>query len=356
MLKHLNLTYFGLQVYNHILSLFGLMPFHLSKTGQFKKLKWQRLKASIALLAYYLILFSVDHINLGNEMSLKNFMVFNIMPKITVIFLTLAMTATYICTHVFAKQRKTVLKSFKQIYEVLNSICHQNDIFRLDYSTVATVGSLLIMFNVYTWYIMLMIMFVRNDLQPSLVSLVLLAFPVFVNATFQMEYTIMMANLRNLFNRLNNILIGMQAYSFESAKYPSNERTFQEHVTIVTDQHKKLTEAAEKLNSMYSLQISLNISVLFGAILCDSYISVFLFLSTTFNRRLVTIVHAVPGLVLHCLMLLSFVEVAWRACKAVSTKCSPLFSDISINVIRQFINSGATEKKYTGFRKMSHET
>lgn len=301
-------------VYNLAITLLGLAPLLVLKNGKLKVLKWQHIQASILLTAYYIsVYFVFQNGDNSYELPIKNSLVAKIIPTATAVLQIAAMTVTFISTHVFAKQRKQVLKSLAEIHQQYYSK------LKLNYSYLPIIGIVLLLDNVFWGYSI--ISGVLTTGSNKMIRFLVIYLPKLVITVFAIDYTIMMSTLQSFFSKINEAVFTMQMRSLKSNIYPKNDREFQKYVTKITDQHKTLTKTGKTLNVIYSFQLLLSIALLYGLILVDTYAGVYLFLSVGIKTGKDFLGFMLTAIMLffHTFLLLSLVEISSKVWNEVSS-------------------------------------
>lgn len=295
-------------------AIFGLRAVQRTKDGDFKISLFQRILATIWVALFIADVLLSQEEDLKLDLNIKNTLIAHVLPKITGTIATLSLLFTYILTHAFAQERK------RRVEEVMK-LCPHLDMKSVNASRAGTnyiiaVGLLQSAYGGYWFYTVLQY---TTELSSSYLPLLVVTLPKFVAACFFVDYVTATAVLIQQFKMLNGQLKEMRVQSLKTKHYPTNERSFQEKILKIVDQHYAFCKIGARMNDLYSFQLLLNISVAYSSIVTSAYIGLWsLIFSLTENTSLRMVVISGMYLMFNVLTLLVVVKITTQLYKEVS--------------------------------------
>lgn len=205
------------------------------------------------------------------ELSLKNSLVAEVLPRFFVLILGLNTVTSLVLTHVFANERKRILE------DVLCIDKH----YELGRFTIQSEGTFFAYLLALTQllYESHLDVVVQHMKDITVYDIVGLALPKVVGAMFMMEYISTVAFIKQRYVRINRKLRDFLDDSMKSRQYPTDEKKFQKEIMDITYDHQYFSKAVLKMSTIYSVQLLLNVAHIYANIFVNSYVALYSMLS-----------------------------------------------------------------------------
>lgn len=267
--KGMSLSQILVNVFDFMRAIFGLRVVVGTKNGKVKVPILQRVLALVWCGLFAFSLFSSEKPDSPKSpvnVDLKNSLIVSILPKINEIASMLAFACTYILTQGFANKRKLIVEEIMQMYPTL-SRKHVNR-HPKGTNVVIAVGLIQTVYTLY-WHC------TKGKLSNSIYAFIRTTVPKLVSACFLVDYVSGVVIVLQEYVIINEELKDMRKRSLDSRVYPKDERVFQRRIMELAERHKILKKIGLQMNEIYSIQLLLNLSVIYAFIVNSSYIGLY---------------------------------------------------------------------------------
>lgn len=254
-----------------------------------------------------------DKIEYTAELHIKNSLLVRVMPHFISISLCVSMILTLLFTHIFADARRKLIEEVRCLDPTLdprNRSLHGNGA-----NMLAVVGIIQLLYISF-WFL------ITGPLKyykvATMYERVVGVVPRLISTFFLLDYFSAVAILIQQFFKNNKSLEVLRRKSLHATQYPRDERLFQQKIMDIADRHRKLCKITKRTNKIYTLQLLVNIALVYAFILAKTYIGIYTILSSVepemkIKIGFVNFVHVVVNIA----TLLLLVEITSRLCQEV---------------------------------------
>lgn len=314
MKRKVNAARLIISIFYFMRRVFGFQVMNTQKNGKVTVPISQRILALIWFALYIMSLTMAETNEFFTEMQIKNSMLIRVIPQFISVMRFVSMVLTLVSTHFFATERASLVETVKSIDSTLNP--GVINLHPKGGNLVAIVG-IIQLFCLGFWYLLIgPLNYYRNiTIFDGIVGLL----PKIILSFFFMDYFTAIAILLQQFIRINSMLEEIKRRSFLAQNFPTNERWFQQQVLNIADCHKNMSKIVKRSNKVYTLQLLVNVAVLYAFILCKTHITIYTIFSSIQSETIIKIAAGnCVHLILNAFTLLLMVEITSRLSQEVS--------------------------------------
>lgn len=295
-------------------ALFGLYVFETNYEKRAVILIVQRTIAAIWMVLYTVSATEFERGDFRAELQIKSSLIVRVLPTFILTMLSISTFLTLLFTHVFVEER---MRLIKQVVDIDSKLNYRKMSLHPRGSNLMIAIVLLQSFYIIFWFLLAGPIDYYG--QVNVYECIVGVLPRFVSTFFFMDYFVGNTIMLQQFIKNNEALQLLQKKSLQSMHYPEDERLFREQLIDISNKHRKLCTIVKGSNRIYSLQLLVNIALLYAVLLARAYTTIYAMLSTDQNEvRIKIIFVSLVHLIVNAGTLLLLVEISTRICQEVS--------------------------------------